>query len=604
MAASRRITWLHTAVLCGAVVACYANSLPGQFVFDDAREIVANPRIREIPSLLGSLLRRRGLVELTLAVNFHFGGLDPRGYHIFNVALHAAATLLVYAFVRLLLTTEASSRSAGRSPSGIAFLVALLFAVHPLQTAAVTYVIQRAEVMAAAFHLLAVVTLLLAAHARSPLRRLLAGSAVCASSFLAMMAKEVGIAAPFAVTFLDLAVLSRWQPRRALRRWPIYAGLAVILAFFLAQTRDLWLPSSGAPAGAQTAPSSPAEQENDQAPQPQPQPARAAPRTIHQIPTAGLAVEDITPLRYFLSQPRIILHYLRLYLVPVGLTFDYGWPPAESAWELPVILSFTTLVLLLALAVLLARQRPLITFAIGWFFIALAPTSSIVPLRDLAFEHRMYLPVAAVSLALALAGRELLAWRRWPRLGVIALGLWVIGLAGLTIQRNTVYHDRLRFFRDSARKAPWNWRPHYDVGNELMKRAAERYRAGDVRGMEQLYREAADAFRLAIQADPTHGPPHIHLALLLRRWGRFAEAERELREATRARERSVVAMAWWQLGDLYLQQGRRDDAIAALQRAAELMPSWEGARARLRALGVQPPTHALGVQPPTHSPKP
>jgi tetratricopeptide (TPR) repeat protein len=219
----------------------------------------------------------------------------------------------------------------------------------------------------------------------------------------------------------------------------------------------------------------------------------------------------------------------------------------------------------------LRRHYPIATFCAGWTFLVLSVTS-IVPLLDAAFEYRVYLPVAALAWLTAAAGADLAAWAA-PRIGrwgwwaaAGAVLAWAGALGALTVARNRVYQDPLTLHADTVAKAPASARAQYDYGNALMK--------------QRRYAEAMEAFRAALRADPARSDARIHLALLLKRAGRYDEAEAELKAAAAgARELSVAAVAFNQLGLLYDRLGRRTDAIAAHYQSARLQPgAWEPRR--------------------------
>src|SRR5262249_33351951 len=154
---------------------------------------------------------------------------------------------------------------------------------------------------------------------------------------------------------------------------------------------------------------------------------------------------------------------LGLFLLPTAQTFDYGWPFVDSPWRADVLLPLLILLALVAVAVVAARRHRLTTFCLGWVFITLAPTSSIIPLRDAAFEHRMYLPIVGLAWLAIVGGYDLLtqltaregrATSGFWRAGAIAAGVWIALLGLATIARNQVMQDPLRLARDDTAKAP------------------------------------------------------------------------------------------------------------------------------------------------------
>ena len=317
---SRR--WVLPALLFVLGAAVYSSSLGGTFLLDDIPQIVENPYLRRISwpfPLLGNT--RRPLLYLTLAVNYQLGGLAPWGYHLFNILVHLAAGLLVFGSMR-----RVAGRLAGWSGAaadGPAFWTALLWMVHPLTIPAVTYVIQRSESLAALAYLLVFYAAL----------RYLGGAgrtwAWC--SILACLAgglvKETLVTAPVLVWLYDrLSGGAGW--RAALRRHRLLYfgyGLAWLVMGYL------W--------------------------------ATAHPESL---PTAGFGLAGVSPWQYLLSQPPVIVHYLRLVIWPWPLILDYGWQPGQDG--LPLWAALLVLIGGTAGIVLAGRGRPGVVFLVSAFF--------------------------------------------------------------------------------------------------------------------------------------------------------------------------------------------------------------------------------------------
>ena len=207
---SRPTPLLAGVVLLLAVAAAYLNSLHGAFVWDDFPTIVQNPAIEHFASALRrpadvNTASGRPLVGLSLALNYALGGRNPVGFHLFNLLVHAAAALALFGFVRRLALLP---RWAGRfapHATGLALGVAAVWALHPLQTQAVTFIVQRAESLMGLGYLLTLYLFLRAEGSRCPgLWRALAVAA-CA---LGMTAKEVMVSAPVVVLLFDRTFLA------------------------------------------------------------------------------------------------------------------------------------------------------------------------------------------------------------------------------------------------------------------------------------------------------------------------------------------------------------------------------------------------------------
>lgn len=540
-------------LLTGAVL--YANSFSIPFLFDDHFEIVNNEEIRHLESPIAYLTRPRGLTDFTLALNYHWGGLDVWGYHLVNVAIHVVNGWLVYALALAILRLPFFAGRYRQRAADLATLVALVFVAHPLQTMAASYLVQRAESLSAMFYLASVLLFTRAATVTGGGRRLLIYAAIVVTSFLGILSKETAATVPFVLLLHHFCFGAR--SRSTLTKRLLTAVLfAAPIVYALYLVRFQLMPDSGI--------------------------GGTAPRAWFFIPTAGFNVEGVTPWTYLLTQFGVVLRYLRLYFLPTGQCFDYAWPVVDTMWRLDVLGPFLILLAVAVAGILAYRRYRLATFCIGWLFLCLAPTSSILPLRDAAFEHRMYLPIFGLTLLVVVAGYDGGRWlaRRWRvsakrvTAGLAFLAaLWVAALGGLTMARNHVYQDPMRLARDSISVSPQNWRAHYEYGDELARRGR--------------VDEAISALRESIRLAPTKGTARIRLGGIYTEQRRLDEAKQVLEPATEVLQESVAAAAHRQLGFVYLLKGDRDSAGYEFSRAAELMPRWVSVHLQLARLYAQ-----------------
>ena len=351
-------------VLVVAVLIVYANSLRSPFVFDDHVDIINNPTIRHLWPLWDVFLARsastvglqsRPVVNLSFALNYAFGGLNTWPYHLTNLAIHVLAGLALFGVVRRTLLLPRLRDHFGRASAPLALAVALLWAIHPLQTEAVTYITQRYESMMGLFYLVAVYGLI---RCDDSTHRGFWQTATVTATLLSLGSKEVAVSLPIILFLFDRVLLSGSLSEAWRRRWGMYLGLAAAWTVF--GTMQLCV----------------------------------GPR-----PWAGCGLR-LPWYEYAYSQAAVIVHYLRLVLWPHPLVLDYGWPPVRS---LSAILPGAIVVggLLAATGYALWRWSAWGLPGV-WFFLILAPTSSVMPLADLAVEHRMYLPLAAVATAVVL----------------------------------------------------------------------------------------------------------------------------------------------------------------------------------------------------------
>jgi tetratricopeptide (TPR) repeat protein len=496
-----------------AGLAAYHNSFSGPFIFDDQYTIQDNPRIRRLWPIWDAMLpppassvAARPIVQLSFALNYALGGLDVRGYHALNLAIHLAAALLGYGLLR---------RTLARP--GLALAASLLWVVHPLTTQSVTYLVQRAESLMGLCYLL---TLYALARAAAPGAHAGWGSLAVLANLLGMATKPVMVTAPLAALAYDRTFLAG-SVRQALRqRGGLYLGLAAgwgLLAGLLLTT---------------------------------PAPAEA---------TAGFHLKAMSPLAYAATQPGVILHYLRLSLWPHPLVFDYYWPIARSAAE--VVPPTLALAGILAGVGWLLRRHARVGFWALWAFLILLPSSSVIPIVDPAFEHRMYLPLLGLLVLLVLGGQALLA-RRPPWLAGALVGTLVLVLGVLTVRRNADYRSELSLWADTVMRRPQNPRAHVSLGNALTG--------------GQRYEEAIAHYARALALDPDSVEAHNNWGIALLGQHRLQEATAHFYQALRHRPAS--AEVHFNLANALARQERLEDAGRHYAHAVRLAPDFPGAR--------------------------
>lgn len=459
MAAERTRAWFL--LVAAVVLAAYARSFTVPFQFDDYEQVLENPAVRTPSwSTLVSWGRTRILPTLTLALNYRLGGESVVGYHAINLAIHLLGCWLVFTLVLELCRTPRLRDTwiAGRA-SELALAAALLFAAHPLQVQAVTYVVQRASSLAACFYLGAVVWYVRARSAAMGIRPGRPVPAFAVAILLAIGAffsKENTASLPVAILLTELVFFAGGSPRRVFLHVVPFALLVLIVP------AALLLLSPGRP------PATPLADSWVQ---------RQAEALAYVLARSGDAPSDVSPLDYLRTQWMVIPRYLKLVLWPVGLNVDHDVPVArtlsgEAAAGLALLLA------LFALGLYAVRKAPLVGFGILWFFTALSVESSVFPIRDVMNEHRMYLAMPGVALVLGCA----FVWleRRWPALALGGGSAILVLLTVLTVARNEVWRSQLALWQDAAAKSPHKARPHVNLGTALhlqgeIKEAIEHY---------------------------------------------------------------------------------------------------------------------------------
>lgn len=539
---------LAAGLIAIAVVAVYLNTLGSPFVFDDAPAIVENPSIRSLadwqsvlmpPASAGSAAGRP-LVNLSFALNYALGGLEPWGYHTVNLALHGAAALLLFGIVRRTLLRPPLATRYGPAAPTLAFFTALLWAVHPLLTESVTCVVQRTEVLGGLGLLLALYGFIRHVDG-GPDRRW--GAVTVAACYAGVAAKEIVAVAPLLLAGYDaLFVSGSWREtwRRRGRFLLVLAGSWVLLAGLVAMGER-----RGGVVG------------------------------------FGLGV---SAWDYLLTSCQAIGIYLRLSFWPHPLVLDYG---TEVVRTLGTVWPQFLLLVVLGLATCwgLVRRRP-IALAGLWFFLILGPSSSVLPLVSQPIaEHRMYLPLAAIVIPVVLGAYRTLG-RSAAALAIAA----AVALAVGTVRRNAHYESPVRIWTETVAQRPENSRAHSLLAlaldragrnEEALVASREAARLAPL-SPEMQYNlgyallhagradEAVTAFQAALQLRPDYAAAHCNLgaAYLALRRGREAHAHLE----TALKLRPAYADAHYNLGNLFAQTGRLALAIASYRAALAAEP--------------------------------
>jgi protein O-mannosyl-transferase len=411
---SRTLTLGLSALLVFAGWAAYQNSLSGVFVFDDVPAIRDNATIRTLWPLTiplsppqNSGVGGRPIANLSFAINYAIGRTDVRVYHIGNLILHLGSALLLFGIVR---------RTLRGSAIWVAWTAALMWTVHPLTTAAVSYVSQRTELLMAFFYLLTLFAFVRAVETDRT-RWFILSIAACA---LGMMSKEVMVTAPVLVALYDRTFVAGTFAEAWRRRARYYVALGstwLLLAYLL--TTGLTQRSVG----------------------------------------YGLGVSG---WQYAATECHAIVLYLKLALWPHPLVFDYGRIYANQIAGAAAIAA--VLILAFGLSVRSLLRGSAIGFAVAGFFLLLAPTSSFVPIADQPIaENRVYLPLAVFCVAVVASVH--LALRRRSRFVLI---LVVLALLLQTSFRNRIYRSAIAVWTDASAKRPQNPRAHFNRGVVLL----------------------------------------------------------------------------------------------------------------------------------------
>ena len=587
-------------IILSGIIA-YSNSFHVPFIFDDEYSIRDNRVVHDIGNFLFSSTgyeyhRGRFIGYLTFALNYRLGGLDVTGYHIVNLAIHMACALLVYGLVALTFQTPIMKDSL-LAPQAklIAFFSAALFVVHPIQTEAVTYIVQRLTSLAALFYVASLycyVRFRLIAEGIEPasggakgkyrhLFRLQAPtvwfySISIISAILAMKTKEIAFTLPFIVVLYELVFFGSGNLiKRTLWALPLLATVVIIPLTMLKITSIVSQPLG---------------------------------KVLSDVSQVTVVQSSVTRWEYLMTEFPVIVTYIRLLFFPAGQNLDYDYPVYRSFFYPQVMLSFLFLVALFGLGIylvlrtegrglrakredqnsdlsaqslvpgtqssVLASQSSalspafrLMGFGILWFFITLSVESSIIPITDVLYEHRVYLPSIGMIICTVTGAFLLREKVRSPRAGrviivMLALAIGVLSVA--TYLRNEVWGDSIRMWKDITAKSPAKERPHYNLGHlyQLQNR------------FDDAIKQYQLALKLKLDADA-----YNNLGLIYR--------DRKMPD--KAMEQYMLAVklkpdmpeVYYNLGNIYKDRNMPEKAIECYQAAIALRPDYMEAHLNL-----------------------
>ena len=481
---------LAVIALCCLGIIVYSNTFHGSFHFDDEPSIVNNYAIKHIQNLrsIWNFYPTRFITYLSIAFNYQLGGLKVFGYHLFNLLVHLGSAMLIWWLTILTFHTPLIKKEAiSAYAKPIAFFTSAIFLLHPIQTQPVNYIIQRATLLATFFYI-ASLSLYVKARLKQKERPsshiwkvYYSGSLLMA--VISMLSKEIAITLPLAVFLYEFCFLRIKKDFRWKYFTPFFI-IMLIMSMAILFTKAL------------------------------------------DFKRLGGAVEDgssLSVLPYFLTQAKVKVTYLRLLFIPLNQNLDYDYPIAKSIFEIPVIFSFLVLFFILLAGIRLFHKHKLISFGIFWFFITLLPESGIIPIKDIIFEHRLYLPMAGFSLFLVSTVYYLFGAKTLKPMVAILL-IIIACYSVLTYRRNSIWKDEFTLWNDVIRKSPKKVRPYNNRGLAYIKQ-------GDPS-------QAFSDFNRAIQIDP-------HLAL-----------------------------AYYNRGLAYQKQGNLNQAISDYNRAIQINPNY------------------------------
>jgi tetratricopeptide (TPR) repeat protein len=558
-------------ILCIIVlgIAAYSNTFKVPFQFDDNAGIVKNPVIQyfgtdtglshEEISEITINFKNRFIGYFTFALNYRLHGLEVSGFHVVNITVHIINALLVYWLILLTLktpffhTTRQQRELAMSSGLLISFFSALLFISHPVQTQAVTYIIQRLTSLATMFYLLSLIMYIKARlsvqkkvnstkpSGKKGITKTVSFYGVSLiSAVLAMRTKEIAFTLPVVLALYEFLFFKGKFSRRVVYLIPLFLTILII---------PFSLIGIDKPIG----------------------------DIISDVSEASRLQTAMSRFDYLLTEARVVVTYIRLLLFPVKQNLDYDYPIYHSFYNPQVFAAFLSLFFIACSGIYLCfrsqTKNPLFrltAFGVFWFFITLSVESSFIPIVDVIFEHRLYLPSTGffivLSTAVFYASRAFAErWRWGDRILVTLCTLIVLALAGSTYARNMVWADEISLWSDVVIKSPQKARGYNNLGFAYKNRG--------------VTREAIQYYQRALKLQPDYAVAHNNVADAYNALGSFESAIEHGRIAIALKPDYVDAYNTLALG--YYYTGWYEKAIEHFQNALLLNPFYAEAYSNL-----------------------
>ncbi len=513
-------------VIC--ILLSYSNSFHNSWNFDDITNITEKQSVRidsfSLSSLRNILMKstnsRRFISNLSFAVNYYFHEYDVFGYHVVNTLIHVLTSIVLYLFIYLTFSGTYLKEKYGKHAYIIASCASLIFAVHPVHTQAVTYIVQRMSGMAALFYMSSMLF-----YVKGKLSDGKAGLFFFALSItaalLAFGTKENTIMLPLMIFLYELYFFRKFKLSKAKK----------ILLMALALTA---VPLIG---------------------------AMMIFGTEHLSSLlAGYKFRDFTMMERLLTQPMVVLYYISLLILPLPsrLNLDYDFPVSHSLFDpTATFISICILSGLVLFSVIRAKKFPLLSYFILWYFINLLIESSIFPL-EIAYEHRLYIPSIGFIVLAVVSGINGLHYisskvkTESPYLkhaGICIFIILILLLSAGTYKRNLVWKNAYTLWSDVVQKSPNKARPRNYLGlayfeKGLLDEAIIQYKeclsidpsfANAHNNMGRAYfdkglvDQAITDFQNAIRIKPSHADAHYNLGVAYGEKGLINQAFREMR---------------------------------------------------------------------------
>ena len=536
----------------------YANSLFSPFQYDDHPVFVNNPQVKNNTFFQLSDIRYRHFFYSTFALNYYWNGLNPFGYHLFNLLLHFLTTILV--FLISFITIEKGLLWSRKNALRIAFSTSLLFALNPVHTETVSYISGRSSGLAAFFYFSSL--LLFIAGSIKHSKTLFTTPALLllslAAWIMAIGSKEISITLPAIIILYEFCFMrtGKWVNLR-FRIIYYYLPLPLFAAVFL---------------------------------------MKYSPQSLSFIKLWLTKIDFI----YALIQLKVITYAPKIHFLPINLSFDYDF--SNSFYQSKLSFAFAFFILVFFCVKKIFHQKSaILSFSFLWYLITISPTNSILPRAELFNERNLYLPSFGLSFFFAVLIYYLLISNRKQTVRF----LYIIGLliilalnSALLIKRNNVYKTEISLWEDTLKKSHGNIRALGILGdaylakgdkekalktfNQLIAIYPYNYHAHNTLG--KIYAEAGylerakNEFKSAISSKPDQPEAYINLGSYYASKGLFFEAKIEYEKAQKTTIETINPVFYLNKSKIDIELNQLDDAEREIKKYLKLSPYSTDAR--------------------------
>ena len=539
-------------------IAIYSNSFNCSFHFDDFARIVYNPNIRNLADAKAwmNIYPSRPVGMFTFALNYYFNQLNVFYYHLVNLIIHLINACLVWWITLLIFSSPAlNDNPIIKQKKVIAFFTALLFVSHPLATQSITYICQRFACLVTMFFLLSLILYVKARLSnKGNISKTLLFACSLISAVLAMLTKENAFTLPFAIVLFELFFLRTKKFSINFKDYRVILLLAAFLGVMLII------------------------------------PLQFSFSIFKPIPPRLGHTYFLTPVNYLFTQFSVIVKYIQLLLLPIDQKLNYDFPISNNFFEIRTILCFLFLLSLIILAIFLFNKHRVISFCIFWFFLTSLIESSLIPIDDVIWEHRTYLPSFGFFLILTL-GIYFFLWNKSKYLTISIFVLLIGSNSYLTYERNKIWKDDPSLLNDNVAKTPnltrvllnrgiayrrlGQWEKAIDDYSRVIdinpKYAQAYYNRGIAKKSIQDYHGAIADYSKAIEIDPKYIQAYNNRGVLKVNLQDYQGAIADYSDALEIDPKYI--QAYNNRGAAFCTLGQWDKAIADFSKMIEIDPT-------------------------------